>query len=188
MKVHGLGYLPPAANAMVKFPIEILVIHFRTSQQSGPCRFCPFEWRNIMINHEFTAESLKLQAKRLRNYLTTKDIDLSHSTILEALAHQYGYRDWNVLSSKLAEPCWPSVGERVTGTYLGHHFNGIVRSVHITKNEGIRRFHFQFDKPVDVVKSEHFSNFRKRVSADLNKTLRSVNSKGEIDDILVLSN
>lgn len=129
---------------------------------------------------------LKAQAKRLRAYLATKNIELNHSASLEAMAAQHGYRDWNTLSATFGEECWPSVGDRVKGTYLGHPFTGIIRSAHITKNEGIRRYHFQFDNAIDVVKSEHFNNLRKRVSADLNTDLVSVNMKWEPDGILVL--
>lgn len=129
---------------------------------------------------------LKTQAKRLRNFLATKNIDLNHSASLEALAAQHGHRDWNTLLAKCDDVIWPSVGDRVKGTYLGHAFNGTVRSVHITKNDGIRRYQFQFNKAVDVVKSDKFSNFRKRVSADLNSELMSVNTKWEPDDMLAL--
>jgi alpha-mannosidase len=130
---------------------------------------------------------LKAQAKRLRTYLATKNIELNHSALLEALAAQHGYRDWNTLSATFGEENWSSVGDRVRGTYLGHPFTGIIRSMHISKNEGIRRYQFQFDNSIDVVKSDKFSNFRKHVSADLNTDLVSVNMKWEPDGILVLN-
>lgn len=129
---------------------------------------------------------LKSQAKRLRTYLATKNIEINHSGSLEALAAQHGYRDWNTLSAHCGETDWPEIGERVEGTYLSHNFTGTVRSVHITKNEGIRRYHFQFDKPIDVVASDKFTNFRSRVSADLNSDLQSVDIKWAPDDILHL--
>lgn len=130
---------------------------------------------------------LKSQAKRLRAFLATKNIEINHSMSLEALAAQHGYRDWNVLSASCGDVDWPAVGEHVKGTYLGHTFAGIVRSVHITKNEGIRRYHFQFDNPIDVVASDKFTNFRSRVSADLNPELESVDIKWQPDGILRLS-
>jgi len=139
-----------------------------------------------MNTQELNASNLKQQAKRLRTYLATKNIDLSHSASLEVLAAQHGYRDWNTLSAQFDEINWPSAGDHVKGTYLGHQFTSIVRSVHITKNESIRRYHFQFDKPVDVVKSDKFTNFRSRVSADLNSDLESVDLKRQSDNILVL--
>ncbi len=132
-------------------------------------------------------QDLKAQAKRLRTYLATKNIDLNHSASLEAVAAQYGYRDWNTLSAKAASTKWPAAGDRVKGTYLGHNFTGVVKSVHITKNANIRRYHFQFDEAIDVVTSEHFSNFRKYVRADLNANLQSVDTKGALDKLLVLT-
>lgn len=131
---------------------------------------------------------LKAQAKRLRTYLSTKNIEIGHSASLEALAAQHGFRDWNTLSAKLDETNWPSVGDKVAGTYLGHNFTATVRSAHITKNEGVRRYQFQFDEAIDVVKSDKFTNFRRRVSADLNTDLVSVNIKWEPDNILILNN
>ncbi len=132
-------------------------------------------------------QDLKTQAKRLRAHLATKNIDLNHSASLAALAAQHGYRDWNTLCAKADGSSWPAAGERVKGTYLGHEFTGFVKSVHITKNASIRRYHFHFDNAIDVVTSEHFSNFRKHVSADLNTALQSVNVKGEQDNLLVLA-
>ncbi|MBT5074402.1 MAG: hypothetical protein HOJ34_13750 [Kordiimonadaceae bacterium] len=131
---------------------------------------------------------IKTQAKRLRSYLNGKNLELSHSASLEALAAQHGYRDWNTLNAQIGETDWPTVGDKVSGSYLGHNFTGTVRSAQITKNECIRRYQFQFDEAVDVVKSDKFTNFRSRVSADLNSELQSVDSKWEPDNILVLKN
>ncbi|HPF47402.1 MAG: hypothetical protein KDF58_08075 [Alphaproteobacteria bacterium] len=141
-----------------------------------------------MINQDLTASNLKQQATRLRKFLATKNIEIGHSLALEAIANQHGYRDWNVLCSKLEpeEPTWPEIGKRVSGTYLGHAFTGIVHSVHVSKQPNIRRYTFLFDKPVDVVKSDKFTNLRRRISLDLNADLISVNTKGVIDNLLIL--
>ncbi|MCP5381829.1 MAG: hypothetical protein H6912_05610 [Kordiimonadaceae bacterium] len=141
-----------------------------------------------MINQDLTASNLKQQATRLRKFLASKNIEIGHSLALEAIANQHGYRDWNVLCSKLEpeEPSWPEIGDKVSGTYLGHAFSGHVHSVHMSKMPNIKRYTFQFDNPVDVVKSDKFSLFRKRVSSDLSNELKSVNTKGVIDNLLIL--
>ncbi|WP_153785210.1 glyoxalase superfamily protein [Pseudomonas sp. EMN2] len=49
-----------------------------------------------------TLESLKAQAKRLRNHLTRHNMPLTHSQSLEAVAALHGYRDWNTAHSALS--------------------------------------------------------------------------------------
>lgn len=46
-----------------------------------------------------TIETLKSQAKRLRAHLFAKNIQLTHSQALEAVAAMHGHRDWNTASS-----------------------------------------------------------------------------------------
>lgn len=46
-----------------------------------------------------TIESLKSQAKRLRAHLSAKNIQLTHSQALEAVAAMHGHRDWNTASA-----------------------------------------------------------------------------------------
>lgn len=43
----------------------------------------------------------KAMAKLLRDSLTAKNISLSHSECLEIVARQFGFADWNILSSKI---------------------------------------------------------------------------------------
>ena len=43
----------------------------------------------------------KAMARSLRNSLATREISLAHSECLEIVARQFGFRDWNILSSKL---------------------------------------------------------------------------------------
>lgn len=54
-----------------------------------------------------TIENLKSQAKRLRNNLAAKNIPLSHSQALEAIAAVHEYKDWNTASAKLQEALAP---------------------------------------------------------------------------------
>ncbi|BAN47961.1 glyoxalase superfamily protein [Metapseudomonas resinovorans] len=46
-------------------------------------------------------EQAKQMAKRLRALLAQRDQEISHSTALELVANQLGYKDWNTASAKL---------------------------------------------------------------------------------------
>ena len=74
-------------------------------------------------------DALKSQAKRLRQDLATRGRSISHAEALEAIAHQWGARDWNTLCARAAPadtaPGY-AIGQRVSGTYLGHAFDGQV--------------------------------------------------------------
>lgn len=48
-----------------------------------------------------TIETFKSEAKRLRNHLAAKNIHLSHSDSLEAIAAVREFKDWNTASAKL---------------------------------------------------------------------------------------
>ena len=43
----------------------------------------------------------KAMAKSLRDSMAARDVSLSHSDCLEIVARQFGFRDWNTLSSKI---------------------------------------------------------------------------------------
>lgn len=44
-------------------------------------------------------DTLKSQAKRLRNYFASQHIQLSHSQALEAISAAHGFKDWNSASA-----------------------------------------------------------------------------------------
>ena len=46
----------------------------------------------------------KSMAKSLRSELSSRKIEITHSTALEIVARQFGVNDWNVLSAKLEKP------------------------------------------------------------------------------------
>jgi hypothetical protein len=48
-----------------------------------------------------TIQDFKSMAKSLRDDLAAKKVALGHSECLELVAHQFGFPDWNTLSSKL---------------------------------------------------------------------------------------
>jgi catechol 2,3-dioxygenase-like lactoylglutathione lyase family enzyme len=49
----------------------------------------------------FTIEQAKQMAKRLRTSLEARDHQVPHSTALELVAHQLGYKDWNTAAAAL---------------------------------------------------------------------------------------
>lgn len=116
--------------------------------------------------HEMTTtDALKAQAKRLRAALAKSGTAVSHSQSLELVAQSIGARDWNTVAAQTASPR-PilQVGQSVRGRYLGHAFTGRIHAVS-ARNGGWHRITVDFDSPVDVVQSEHFSALRRRVSA-----------------------
>lgn len=122
-------------------------------------------------------ETLKDQAKRLRNRLAQEGETIGHSRALELIAAQYGFRDWNTLHAKVGNrpPLNPwMLGARVSGTYLGHPFTAEVISVQAIQNRpGYYRLTMKFDEPVDVVTFDSFSSFRHRINCTIDETGRS---------------
>lgn len=110
-------------------------------------------------------EKLKQQAKRLRAQMES---DVSHSNALELLAHQMGFKDWNTLSAlagSAASGPPVTLGDRVSGRYIGQRFEGRVLSITNLRDSGNYRITLDFDKAVDVVKFDGFSCMRKRVTS-----------------------
>jgi len=113
---------------------------------------------------------LKAQAKRLRDAMSDKQTPITQSMALEAVARQWGFRDWNTLNAAAKSntpPQW-HVGQRVSGTYLGHLFKGSLKAVRAA-NGGYWYVTVIFDEAVDVVESKSFSAFRKQVNAVLDQ-------------------
>lgn len=114
-----------------------------------------------------TLETVKLRARRLRAELTAAGTAIGHGRSLELMAHMHGYKDWNTFRAALATrpsgaPVLP--GQRVSGRYLGHSFEGEVTGVQDLAKSGKYRVTCQFDRPVDVVAFEGMSNLRRRVT------------------------
>lgn len=132
---------------------------------------------------------LKAQAKRLRASMAKDGDFISHAEALEYLAHQFGMRDWNTLHAR-AKARQPNPGElhlvsRISGTYLGHEFTGEVTAIK-TVSHAKRRIRVQFDKPVDVVASEHFSSFRTRIEVVIDGNLQSAEKTGNGEPHFIL--
>lgn len=113
-------------------------------------------------------DALKAQAKRLRMAMAEKQTPISQSIALETIARQWGFRDWNTLCAKAKSnaPRGWHVGQRVSGHYLGHMFEGSLKAVR-SATAGYWYLTVIFDTPVDVVTSEAFSAYRKQVNVTL---------------------
>lgn len=120
-----------------------------------------------------TLSTLKDQAKRLRAALGDSGREIGHSTALEMLAKQHGFKDWNTLSARasdlvMATP--PAIGATVSGEYMGQPFRGRIRSVESLSKSNLLRIAVEFDEAVDVVTFDSFSSMRKRVSCVIDKS------------------
>lgn len=116
-----------------------------------------------------TRAELKLQARRLRDRLAETGQAIGHAQALEAIARQWGARDWNTLAAAApdtAPPRW-QVGARVRGRYLGRDFTGRIKAAREACG-GFWHLTLVFDRAVDVVASTRFSNLRRQVDCVLN--------------------
>lgn len=111
---------------------------------------------------------LKAQAKRLRSEMSTQGKDMTHAAALETVAHQWGMRDWNTLAAKadVSATQW-APGQRATGRYLGHPFNGMIKAARLSSS-GFWSLTVRFDEAVDVVESTHFSSLRRQINVTIN--------------------
>jgi hypothetical protein len=117
-------------------------------------------------------ETLKAQARRLRQSLAADGTEIGHSKALELLAAQMGYRDWNTLHAAAGTPgnrpkAPVALGQRVRGHYLNQPFEGEVVALHRLGNGTFHRVTLHFDTPVDVVRFDSFSSMRHRVNATI---------------------
>ena len=118
--------------------------------------------------------ALKAQAKRMRASLLAAGRPCTHAQAVEAVAQQWGARDWNTLSARARDHGQPAYrpGQRVTGRYLGHRFVGRIKAAR-SMAQGYHALTLRFDHPVDVVESEKFSCLRQQVNCVVNPNGRS---------------
>jgi hypothetical protein len=99
-------------------------------------------------------QTLKSEAKALREELAKAGTPLSHGQALEQTARRHGYRDWNTASATLPErvviPL--QVGQRVKGTYLSRPFAGLLIGMQLLADMQHYEVTVRFDKPVNVSK------------------------------------
>ena len=114
-----------------------------------------------------TSDTLKSEARALRQERAGTGTAMTHSEALEATARAHGYRDWNTAVAALPRPgsCPVTLGDRVSGTYLKQRFAGRVLATAILSGDHYYRITVAFDEPVDVVTFDSFSSFRHRVTA-----------------------
>lgn len=122
-----------------------------------------------------TPETLKAEARALREEQADKGQAMSLAQALEATAKSHGYRDWNTVvgTLKAPPPAPVQVGQRVSGKYLKQDFSGSILGVRMLPGGKYSRITIQFDQPVDVVTFDSFSAFRQRVSATIDAYGRS---------------
>lgn len=119
-------------------------------------------------------DTVKAQAKALRQALQAGDTVVSHAQALELIARQHGARDWNTLHARLTQQNAPpelALGDRVTGYYLGQAYTGEI--VALSGPARHRHVEIKLDQPVDTVRFESFSNWRHRIRGTLDVDGRS---------------
>ena len=112
-------------------------------------------------------QTLKTEAKALREERALSPNPLSHGAALEEIARRHGYRDWNTASAALPERVTVpvQVGQRVKGTYLSRPFAGMVIAMRLLPDMAHFEVTVKFDKPVNVSKFASMVHERQRVTA-----------------------
>jgi len=122
----------------------------------------------------------KRQARRLAEAMERAGTKVSLGRAYELTAQAAGHADWNTMAAALKAPAGAglALGERVSGRYLGHAITG---RVHALKRKGAEHVEIEIDLdvPVDVIASEAFSSFRKRIRATLGPDGRSVGRRSD---------
>lgn len=114
-------------------------------------------------------QTLKSEAKALRDERARAGTPLGQGQALEEISRKHGYRDWNTASASLPERVHipVQVGQRVTGTYLGRPFAGLVLGMQLLADMRHYEVTVKFDKPVNVSKFDSMVHNRQRVRATL---------------------
>lgn len=114
-----------------------------------------------------SAQTLKSEAKALREERSKAGETLSHSAALEVVARAHGFRDWNTarasLPDRVAAPF--QVGNRVKGLYLDQPFTGLLIGVQLMSDMQHYKVTVNFDEPVNVTPTFMFAAHRQRVVA-----------------------
>lgn len=112
-------------------------------------------------------QTLKSEAKALREERARDGAPLNHGQALEEVARRHGYRDWNTASAALPERIAipVQVGQRVKGTYLSRPFAGLVIGMKLMPDMQHYEVTVRFDQPVNVSKFASMVHNRQRVTA-----------------------
>ena len=114
-----------------------------------------------------SVQTLKSEAKALRDSRAQAGQPLTHGAALEQIARARGYRDWNTARAALPEQqVIPfQVGGRVKGRYLEQPFTGVLLGVQLLGDGGHFKLTINFDTPVNVTPDFMFAALRHRVVA-----------------------
>ena len=115
-------------------------------------------------------QGLKAEARIWRAQQEARGTSVTHGAALEAVARHHGFRDWNAAAALLPEsaPVPLMAGDRVTGRYLGHAFEGTLLAAG-SEGAGLTRVTVQFDRPINVTAGSPYAHIRRRVSAVLDE-------------------
>ncbi|MDQ0316813.1 glyoxalase superfamily protein [Amorphus orientalis] len=119
-------------------------------------------------------DTVKAQARALRQALEADGTPVSHARALELIARQHGARDWNTLHARLTRRNAPpelALGDRVAGSYLGQAYSGEI--IALSGPSGHRTVEIRLDRPVDTVTFASFSNWRHRIRGTVDAEGRS---------------
>ncbi|MEP7240702.1 MAG: glyoxalase superfamily protein [Devosia sp.] len=114
-------------------------------------------------------QTLKSEAKALRDERSRAGTPLTQSAALEEIARQHGYRDWNTASAALPERFVVpfQVGQKVAGTYLSRPFTGLLLGMELLSDLKHYKVTVRFDRPVDVSKFASMVIERQRITATI---------------------
>jgi hypothetical protein len=114
-------------------------------------------------------QTLKAEAKALREERALAGKPLTQSAALEEVARRHGFRDWNTAVAAMPERIVVpvQVGQRVEGTYLSQKFTGLVLGMKLMPDMRHYEVTVKFDKPVNVWKGKLAVALRQRVTATI---------------------
>ena len=135
-----------------------------------------------------SAQTLKAEARDLRQQRAALGETLSHGAALEQVARAHGYRDWNTARAALPDRVvapW-QVGMRVKGLYLDQPFTGMLIGVQLLSDMQHMTVTVNFDTPVNVTPTFMFAALRHRVTATLDSRGISAAMRGNGNPQMVL--
>ncbi|UWQ97234.1 hypothetical protein K3728_08495 [Rhodobacteraceae bacterium M385] len=133
-----------------------------------------------------TIAQAKDQAAQLRREMAEQGRPMGQGKALEQVAKRHGFHDWNTMSAALGKAA-VTVGDRVTGRFMGQPFTGEVREMSELR-PGWVHLSLHLDEAVDVVTSDAFSNLRKRVRGVVGPKGQSVEKTSDGQPHLQLDN
>lgn len=127
-----------------------------------------------------SAQTLKSEAKALRETRAKAGLPLTHGAALEEVARAHGYRDWNTARAALPDrvPVPFQLGMRVKGFYLEQPFRGALIGVQLLADMQHYKVTVMFDEPVNVTPDFMFSAHRQRVVATIDVHGTSIAMRG----------